>query len=76
MAMKKINIIACENIIGGSEALRDYVYADLTADKQKEIDVIADFPNVAVDRIIPMQTHEDLLFRWNLLVSWVLIDLK
>jgi mannitol-1-phosphate 5-dehydrogenase len=57
-----IDIIACENMIGGSEQLREYVYADLSDEEKDQISSFTGFPNAAVDRIIPMQTHEDPLF--------------
>lgn len=57
-----LDIIACENMIGGSEALREYVQQDLTADEIASLSEFVGFPNAAVDRIIPVQSHEDPLF--------------
>lgn len=57
-----IDVIACENMIGGSEKLKEYVLEGLTADEMTAIEEVAGFPNAAVDRIIPMQSHEDPLF--------------
>lgn len=57
-----LDIMACENMIGGSEKLKEYVYQDLSADEIQKLDQFIGFPNAAVDRIIPMQSHEDPLF--------------
>ncbi|CAG7643043.1 Mannitol-1-phosphate 5-dehydrogenase [Paenibacillus solanacearum] len=56
-----LHIIACENAIGGSTLLKEQVYAHLDeAVKAQAAEVIA-FPDAAVDRIVPMQHHEDPL---------------
>ncbi|MDR2977117.1 MAG: mannitol-1-phosphate 5-dehydrogenase [Streptococcaceae bacterium] len=57
-----LDVIACENMIGGSEFLwskvRDFLKpADLPYAEQ-----YIGFPNAAVDRIVPTQTHDDILF--------------
>ena len=57
-----IDVIACENMIGGSEILKEYVVKDLTADEMVKLDEFVGYPNAAVDRIIPGQSHEDPLF--------------
>lgn len=57
-----IDVIACENMIGGSEILKEYVVKDLTADEMAKLDEFVGYPNAAVDRIIPGQSHEDPLF--------------
>lgn len=57
-----IDVIACENMIGGSEILKGYVAKDLTADEMAKLDEFVGYPNAAVDRIIPGQSHEDPLF--------------
>jgi len=56
-SVEPIYVIACENMIGGSAAL------------QQEIEIQggtgtanAYFPNAAVDRIVPLQQHEDPLY--------------
>lgn len=50
-------VIACENMIGGSSHLEKLV--------KRETDVTSDsvyFPNAAVDRIVPLQHHDDVLY--------------
>ncbi|MEK5308785.1 MULTISPECIES: mannitol-1-phosphate 5-dehydrogenase [Bacillus] len=56
-----INIVACENMIGGSSHLKKAVFSHLTADEQEALSHTVGFPNAAVDRIVPMQHHEDIL---------------
>lgn len=59
--VKPLQIIACENSIGGSEQLKEEVYSYLDPlIKEKSNGIIA-FPNAAVDRIVPLQHHEDPL---------------
>lgn len=51
-----VNVIACENMIGGSQALRDSVLENLPdGEARKSVDEVAGFPNAAVDRIVPEQ---------------------
>ncbi|MCO8291442.1 mannitol-1-phosphate 5-dehydrogenase [Tetragenococcus halophilus] len=57
-----IDIIACENMIGGSQFLLDKVQPFLSADDMDYVDSYVGFPNAAVDRIVPIQQHEDPLF--------------
>ncbi|MDA5388424.1 mannitol-1-phosphate 5-dehydrogenase [Loigolactobacillus backii] len=57
----KLDAIACENMIGGSQFLKTEVYKHLNADEQKYADAYVGFPNAAVDRIVPIQHHEDPL---------------
>lgn len=59
---KKVDVIACENMIGGSQALKKEVYAHLEPADQEFADQVIGFPNAAVDRIVPLQKHEDPLF--------------
>lgn len=58
---KKIDVIACENMIGGSQHLKDYVYSTLSENGKKFANQYVGFPNAAVDRIVPMQHHENPL---------------
>ncbi|EJE97905.1 mannitol-1-phosphate 5-dehydrogenase [Liquorilactobacillus mali] len=58
----KIDVIACENMIGGSQNLKKEVYTHLADEDQKYADEAVGFPNAAVDRIVPLQKHEDPLF--------------
>ncbi|WP_114570908.1 mannitol-1-phosphate 5-dehydrogenase [Exiguobacterium flavidum] len=50
-------VIACENMIGGSEVLKGFVEQTTDLDGR---DIY--FPNAAVDRIVPLQHHEDPLY--------------
>ena len=65
---KKINstqpldIIACENMIGGSDFLKKEVVKYLSDKEIQYLEQYIGFPNTAVDRIVPLQTHEDPLF--------------
>lgn len=56
-----LNLIACENMIGGSEVLKEAVYQTITDEEKSLFDQTFGFPNAAVDRIVPNQTNEDLL---------------
>ncbi|WP_165005299.1 MULTISPECIES: mannitol-1-phosphate 5-dehydrogenase [unclassified Enterococcus] len=55
-----LDIIACENMIGGSEFLEKEVCKYLS--DKAFADQHIGFPNAAVDRIVPLQQHEDPLF--------------
>lgn len=56
-----LNIIACENMIGGSSFLKEKVYEHLTDEEKATFDQYYGFPNSAVDRIVPNQTNKELL---------------
>jgi mannitol-1-phosphate 5-dehydrogenase len=56
-----LHIIACENAIGGSTRLKELVYSYIRPDLHQQVDVITAFPDAAVDRIVPIQQHEDPL---------------
>ena len=49
---KPLDVIACENMIGGSEHLKEEVYKHLDDDMKPEVDKYIGFPNAAVDRIV------------------------
>jgi mannitol-1-phosphate 5-dehydrogenase len=51
-----VNVIACENMIGGSQALRGSVMEHVP--DEQTVDEVAGFPNAAVDRIVPEQATE------------------
>ena len=56
-----VNVIACENMIGGSRSLRDSVLEHLPdGEARQAVDEVAGFPNAAVDRIVPEQTSEGI----------------
>lgn len=59
---KPLDVIACENMIGGSQHLKEEVYKHLDDSVKPEIDKYIGFPNAAVDRIVPIQHNEDPLF--------------
>jgi len=48
-----VNVIACENMVGASQALRGYVMEHVPEETAEAVDEIAGFPNAAVDRIVP-----------------------
>jgi mannitol-1-phosphate 5-dehydrogenase len=56
-----LNIIACENMIGGSAFLKEKVYEKAAAEEKAQFDKLFAFPNAAVDRIVPNQTNDDPL---------------
>lgn len=56
-----LHVIACENAIGGSAQLQELVYAKLDEAARTKADASVAFPNAAVDRIVPLQQHEDIL---------------
>ncbi|MEW9670448.1 mannitol-1-phosphate 5-dehydrogenase [Ammoniphilus sp. 3BR4] len=58
---KPLNVIACENMIGGSSRLKSYVYDTLNETEKEKADEMIGFPNSAVDRIVPIQSHSDKL---------------
>ncbi|XJS10374.1 mannitol-1-phosphate 5-dehydrogenase [Aerococcaceae bacterium WGS1372] len=57
-----MDVIACENMIGGSDFLREKVSEFLTEENNEYVEEFIGFPNAAVDRIVPDQQHEDPLF--------------
>jgi mannitol-1-phosphate 5-dehydrogenase len=57
-----LDVIACENMIGGSQFLKKEVYKHLDDAAKADVDKYIGFPNAAVDRIVPIQHHEDPLF--------------
>lgn len=50
-----VNVIACENMVGGSQALRGFVMEHVPDEDKNAVSDIAGFPNAAVDRIVPGQ---------------------
>jgi len=57
-----LDIIACENMIGGSQFLLKEVKKHIPDEKVlRFIEDYAGFPNAAVDRIVPVQNHGDIL---------------
>jgi mannitol-1-phosphate 5-dehydrogenase len=48
-----VNVIACENMVGASQALKGFVMEHVPEESVEAIEEIAGFPNAAVDRIVP-----------------------
>src|SRR5699024_8764058 len=57
-----LDVIACENMIGGSQFLFGKVKDYLDIEDLAFVDQYIGFPKAAVDRIVPLQNHEDPLF--------------
>jgi len=55
-----LNIMACENYVNASDSLKEMVYDHLSKDGQLYANKWVAFVNVAVDRIVPNQSHENL----------------
>lgn len=71
-----LNIIACENTIGGSYQLETALRRLLSDEAIKYLDRWVGFPNAAVDRIVPNQVNDDpLLVKVEPFYEWV-IDTK
>ncbi|GGG66308.1 mannitol-1-phosphate 5-dehydrogenase [Paenibacillus radicis (ex Gao et al. 2016)] len=58
---RPLHIIACENAIGGSSLLKKKVFAYLPEDCRAAAAGRIAFPDTAVDRIVPLQQHDDPL---------------
>ena len=56
-----LNIIACENMVGGSTVLKNFVYENLSDDIKAEVTKLIGFPDAAVDRIVPAQKNDEKL---------------
>jgi mannitol-1-phosphate 5-dehydrogenase len=48
-----VNVIACENMVGASQALKGYVMEHVPEESAEAVEEVAGFPNAAVDRIVP-----------------------
>jgi mannitol-1-phosphate 5-dehydrogenase len=71
-----LNIIACENTIGGSFQLQTALNDLLSEEAKDYVKQWVGFPNAAVDRIVPNQVNEDpLLVKVEPFFEWV-IDTK
>ncbi|MFD1609011.1 mannitol-1-phosphate 5-dehydrogenase [Oceanobacillus luteolus] len=74
---RPLNIIACENMIGGSTLLKEKVYEKLTKAEMAQFDDLFGFPDSAVDRIVPNQTNEDkLMVKVEPFYEWVVEETK
>jgi mannitol-1-phosphate 5-dehydrogenase len=58
---KPLQVIACENMIGGSSQLKEFVLSLLNETQRKGAALQIGFPDSAVDRIVPIQSNEDKL---------------
>ncbi|GGJ72884.1 mannitol-1-phosphate 5-dehydrogenase [Virgibacillus salexigens] len=56
-----LNIIACENMLGGSTLLKEEVLSHVTEEIKHTIEQYVGFPDAAVDRIVPNQVNDDRL---------------
>lgn len=56
-----LNVIACENMVGGSNVLKENVFGHLSESEQNACSQRFGFPDAAVDRIVPNQTNADML---------------
>ncbi|GGA42304.1 mannitol-1-phosphate 5-dehydrogenase [Kroppenstedtia guangzhouensis] len=56
-----LNVIACENMLGGSSLLKKLVTSEMTEEECREVDSLIGFPDAAVDRIVPEQKGTDRL---------------
>ncbi|MFS0750710.1 mannitol-1-phosphate 5-dehydrogenase [Oceanobacillus sp. 1P07AA] len=56
-----LNIIACENMVGGSSMLKEHIYQSIEVEEVETFEKLYGFPDAAVDRIVPNQTNENLL---------------
>ncbi len=66
-----VNVIACENMVGGSEALHGYVMQHIDSKDADAIEEVVGFPNAAVDRIVPEQSTEGLDVTVEPFYEWV-----
>lgn len=48
-----VNVIACENMVGASQALKGFVMEYVPEESVEAVEEISGFPNAAVDRIVP-----------------------
>lgn len=57
-----LDIIACENMINASSALKDYVYEYIQNKEEEQMfDRYFGFPDAAVDRIVPLNKKENTI---------------
>ncbi|KYD13171.1 mannitol-1-phosphate 5-dehydrogenase [Saccharococcus caldoxylosilyticus] len=56
-----LHIIACENMIGGSDVLKSHVFAKISETDKPLFETYYGFLNCAVDRIVPNQKNDDPL---------------
>ena len=66
-----VNVVACENMVGGSEALHGYVMQHIDSNDAEAVEEMAGFPNAAVDRIVPQQSADGLDVTVEPFYEWV-----
>lgn len=72
-----LNIIACENMVGGSSLLKEKVFEKLSEEEKRQYEARFGFPDSAVDRIVPNQTNEDkLMVKVEPFYEWVVEETK
>lgn len=68
-----LTIIACENVIGGTDILKSEIYKKLSPTAIEYANTWIGFPNSAVDRIVPAQTNPDsLLVKVEPYFEWII----
>lgn len=68
---RPLNVIACENMVGGSSALKNFVFAALDDAAKEKIAACVGFPDAAVDRIVPLQKNDEkLLVKTEAFAEW------
>jgi mannitol-1-phosphate 5-dehydrogenase len=74
---KPLNIIACENMIGGTSLLKEKIYETLSEEEKQQFEQRFGFPDSAVDRIVPNQVNEDkLMVKVEPFYEWVVEETK
>jgi mannitol-1-phosphate 5-dehydrogenase len=53
-------VIACENMVGASQALRGFVMEHVPDESVQAVEEIPGIPNAAVDRIVPEYQEQGL----------------
>lgn len=59
--IRPFNIVACENAIGATDLLKETLLSNLSEEERVKAEEYIGFPNSAVDRIVPIQSNENLL---------------
>ncbi|XJZ27526.1 mannitol-1-phosphate 5-dehydrogenase [Bacillota bacterium Lsc_1132] len=77
LSEKRLNIIACENMIGGTSLLKEKIYEKLNEEEKTLFDQRFGFPDAAVDRIVPNQVNEDkVMVKVEPFYEWVVEETK
>lgn len=74
---RPLNLIACENMIGGTSLLKEKIFEKITAEEAAKFEQRFGFPDSAVDRIVPNQVNEDkLMVKVEPFYEWVVEEPK